>query len=724
MKRKPEGKRKPENRRPHVFAQVGPLAAGPLDGSGIREVRIHRVQHLSSVTVLRPTTEEGVSPPEHSLVLARTPALDAGASAGETERRRWEWDGAVVRVQVPFPSGTSLYGTGEVAGPLLRNGRSTVLWNTDAWCYGEETPSLYQSHPCVLAVLPDGRAVGLVADTFRRGAIHCAEDGVEMQFEEEPFAIYRIEAEGPVEATKALAALVGTIEMPPLWALGYHQSRWSYGSESEVRALAREFRSRGIPCDAIWLDIDYMDRRRVFTVDRKRFPDLARLTKELTATGIRTVAILDPGVVADERDETCASGLEHGHFVLDARGRPARGRVWPGVCHFPDFTRAETRAWWADRAAAVVRENGLDGLWADMNEPSIFKVPSRTLAGSANHRGLGGGTHARFHDLYGRLMAEATRDGLAAAHPDRRPFVLSRSNHLGGARFAATWTGDNQSRWEDLRWSISMVLNLGLSGQPFCGPDVGGFHGDPDEELFARWFELGAYLPFFRGHSDEESCRKEPWSFGPEIEARVRAAIERRMRILPYLYTLFREAHEEGTPVARPLFFADPADPELRSVDDAFLLGGDLLVAPVVEPGSSSRKVILPRHEGGGWFVLPDGDRLLESREIDVSAPLGTIPVLARAGSIVPEIPPRESTRGGFRQGLILHVFLDRRGEARGRLYEDSGDGHGHRRGEFRDSTFTARVVAGEVRIETRTSGSWRHAPSAPKIVTHGLRGG
>jgi alpha-glucosidase len=713
-------------RRPHLHAQVGPLSGGPLDGSGIRELRIFRVrlESRASVTMLRPTTEEGVSPADLSLVLARRPALEGGALAGEEERRRWEWDGGVVRVQVPFPAGTSLYGTGEVAGPLLRNGRSTVLWNTDAWCYGEETPSLYQSHPCVLAVLPDGRAVGLVADTFRRGAIHCASDGVEMQFEEEPFALYRIEADGPAEATRALAALVGTIEMPPLWALGYHQCRWSYASEAEVRSLAREFRERGIPCDAIWLDIDYMDRRRVFTVDRKRFPDLPGLAKELSAEGIRTVAILDPGVVADERDETCASGLEHGHFVLDSRGRPARGRVWPGLCHFPDFTRAETRAWWAERAAAFVRTNGLDGLWADMNEPAVFKTPSRTLPDSALHRGFGGGTHARFHDLYGRLMAEATRDGLAAAHPDRRPFVLSRSNHLGGARFAAAWTGDNQSRWEDLRWSIAMVLNLGLSGQPFSGPDVGGFHGDPGEELFARWFELGAYLPFFRGHSDKESRSKEPWSFGPETEARVRAAIERRMRILPYLYTLFRESHEEGTPIARPLFFADRSDAEMRSVDDAFLLGADLLVAPVVEPGISSRSVILPRHEAGGWYAFPEGDALLDQREIEMPAPLGTIPVLARAGSIVPEMRPRRSTAGGFGPDLTLHVFLDRRGEARGRLYEDAGDGHGHRREEFRDSTFAARVVSGEVRVETRTVGAWGPAPTVPKIVPHGLRRG
>jgi alpha-glucosidase len=570
--------------------------------------------------------------------------------------------------------------------------------------------------------------VGLLADTFRRGAIHCAADGVEMQFEEEPFALYRVEVDSPAEATRALAALVGTIEMPPVWALGYHQCRWSYGDVEEVRSLARELRARKIPCDALWLDIDYMDRFRAFTVDRERFPDLEGLTEELRGQGFRTVAILDPGIVADRGDETCQNGLDGGHFVQDARGRPAKGRVWPGICHFPDFTRAETRDWWADRAAEFVRATGLDGLWIDMNEPSVFKSPARTLADSARHRGLGGGTHARFHNLYGRLMAQATRDALLRARPEQRPFVLTRANHLGGARFAATWTGDNQSRWEDLRASIAMVLSLGLSGQPFSGADTGGFHGDPDPELFARWFELAALLPFFRGHSEKDACRKEPWSFGPSTEAHVRAAIERRMRLMPYLYTAFRDAHETGQPVARPLFFADPSDARLRDIDDSFLLGDDLLVAPVVEPAVSKRRVVLPRSEGGGWYAFPDGNRLLVEGELEVAAPLGSIPLFARAGSIVPIVParanigvePLPSTRSNVGPVLELHVFLDRHGIARGRLYEDAGDGHGHRRGEFRDTRMTARLAEDAVRLETHGEGAWEPTSRETRIVVHG----
>jgi alpha-glucosidase len=626
-----------------------------------------------------------------------------------------------MRARVVFPAGTSFYGTGDVPGPLLRNGRTTTLWNTDASGYGERTPSIYSSHPWLLAVLPGGRAVGLLADTPRRGTIRCHGRAVEMEFEG-PFAIRRIEAAGPEAVVRALARRVGRIAMPPLWALGYHQCRFSYGDEKEVRSIARKLRGRRIPCDALWLDIDYQDRFRAFTVDRRRFPHLPRLTRDLRRRGIRTVAILDPAIAIDEEDATYRSGIAGDHFVLDARGGPAEGRSWPGRSHFPDFTSARTREWWSKRVAAFVRANGIDGLWNDMNEPSVFGVRGKTLPHSALHRGLGGRAHREVHNLYGGLMARASREGLARARPDRRPFVLSRAGDVRSARFAATWTGDNASRWDHLRWSIPMALNLGLSSQPFAGPDAGGFRGNPGGELFARWFELAAYLPFFRGHSDKGACRKEPWSFGPRVEAVVRASIERRMRLLPYLYTAFREAHETGAPVVRPVFLADPGDPGLRAIDDAFLLGRDLLVAPVVEPRRSRKRVVLPRHDGGGWYEFPRGERRLEARRHVAGAPLGTTPVFVRAGSIVPTIDARASTAGGFGPVLHLHVFPDRSGKAAGRLYEDAGDGLAHLDGTFRDSRFRFRAVRGETKLDVRARGTWSPPRRETRVVVHGSR--
>ncbi|MCP3918595.1 MAG: DUF5110 domain-containing protein [bacterium] len=648
---------------------------------------------------------------ERATILPAPPSASGPAVTEGPRRVRFEDDGTTVRAQVAFERGTSCYGTGEVCGPLVRNGRRTWLWNTDAWAYGEESPSLYQSHPFVLALHPDGSATGVLADTARRGVIATADDGVELAFEGGAFDVHLIDAPSPQGVQRALAELIGRIALPPLWALGYHQCRWSYMNADEVRDVARRMVAHGIACTAIWLDIDYMDRHRVFTWDAARFPDPAHLVRELAASGIRTVAIVDPGVAVAADNEVCGEGLAGGHFVLDRHGAPARGRVWPGVCHFPDFTRAATRDWWAERIERFVREAELAGIWCDMNEPACMRTPTGTLPDDAQHTA---GSHAEVHNLYGQQMAQATRAGLRAARPAHRPFVLTRANHIAGSRFAATWTGDNQSRWEDLRWAIPMVLNLGLSGQPFSGPDIGGFCGAPDEELFVRWFELGAWLPFCRGHGEKSSPRKEPWAHGPRALALVRAALEQRERMLPYLYTVFEEATRTGLPVARPLFFADPAAAELRAVDDAFLVGADLLVAPVVEPGLTRRRVDLPRNPGG-WFAFPGGGARRKGT-VEADAALGTAPVFARAGAVVVE------EYGTLRTRPVWHVFLDDEGAACGTLYEDEGDGYAYESGGYARLTIAARLAGDEVEVDVTSTGNWRPEASPRRIVVHGAR--
>ena len=673
------------------------------------------------VSTLRPRFPDGRGAPRPSLLLPAEPVL--GPRAEPPVPVAFTRDATHVRARLELPPGTSFYGTGEVTGPLERSGRTVTLWNTDAFEYGAASTPLYQSHPYVLAVRADGSALGILADSIRRGTIACAgtaqrsgSPAVELAFESgaageaEPFDLYLIEGRRPLDVTRALAALVGRIALPPLWALGYHQCRWSYTSADEVRAVAAELRSRDIPCDGLWLDIDYMDRFRVFTTNPETFPDVAALTEELAELGFHTVAILDPGVAVDS--ELACEGLERGVFVLDAEGEPVTGKVWPGACHFPDFTSRAAREWWSEHVRAFVARTRLDGLWNDMNEPSVMDAPTKTLADTCRHAGTGepgsrgsGGDHARWHNLYGQLMVAASREGFERARPERRPFLLTRSSHVSGARLAATWTGDNRATWEHLRWSIPMALNLGLAGQPFSGPDVGGFSDDPDAELFARWFELACLLPFFRGHAEKSSRRKEPWAFGAETERLVRGSIERRMKLLPTLYTLFREASESGAPVVRPVFFADPTDPTLRTIDDAFLLGDALLVAPVVFARARERVVVLPRIPGG-WYAFPDGGPPITAHEHIVPAPLGTLPLFARAGSIVFEHEPRASTATPPRL-LVVHVFCDAAGRAEGRLYEDEGEGHAYAQGAYRDARFTAEAGETELEIEERATGSF-----------------
>lgn len=592
-------------------------------------------------------------------------------------------------VRISTGAGTTLYGTGEVAGPLARNGRQTTCWTTDSFDYADETRSLYQSHPWVLAVRPDGSAFGVMVETTWRCEIDLRR-GIEFRADGPAPAVIVIDRQSPAEVVRALAELTGTMPMPPRWALGYHQCRWSYEPDSRVRELAAEFRRRGMPCDCIWMDIDYMRGFRCFTFDPEKFRDPSALNNDLHAQGFKSVWMIDPGIKAEpgygvyDEGRAAVSGEPAGmtHFVRRADGSEYNGEVWPGACAFPDFTRSATRAWWAGLYRNFLG-TGLDGIWNDMNEPAVFDQPGKAMPTDCLHDAdpeLGGpGPHARYRNIYGMLMVRATREGMEAARPGQRPFVLTRSNFLGGHRYAATWTGDNRSNWQHLAWSIPMALNLGLSGQPFCGPDIGGFAGEATPELFGRWMGIGALLPFARGHSIKDSKDHEPWSFGEACEKVCRAALMRRYRLLPYLYTLFYEAHRTGLPVVRPVFFADPADPRLRAVDDAFLLGGDVLVSANVSAGGVAAEQ--PLLTGWRAFEVPD---LPEHNASQLPR------LFARPGAIIPLGPAVQHADERSLDPLTLLLCRDADGRASGTLYEDGGDGYGYREGDYRLTTYRA----------------------------------
>ncbi|MGB8331000.1 MAG: TIM-barrel domain-containing protein [Polyangiales bacterium] len=598
---------------------------------------------------------------------------------------------------ISIDTGTSLYGTGEVAGPLPRNGFVTECWakqpfriddgGTVVPYYDERSKSLYQAHPWVLAVRADGSSFGVLADTTYRLEIDLR-SGIRLRCAK-PFPVIIIEGATPREVVRRLGDLTGRIALPPHWALGYHQCRFSYYPDSRVRELAREFRERSIPCDAIWIDIHYMDEYKVFTFDSDRFADPKGTNDYLHALGFRSVWILDPAVKVETGYGVYDEGVRGAHFLLDREGREHHEITWPGEAAFPDYTRPETRIWWK-RLTMQFLTQGMDGVWIDLNEPSPILPLGAELPEGLQHRGGGGlpaGEHAQYHNVYGMLMAETTYEAMCAARPERRPFVLSRSSYLGGQRYAATWTGDNLSSWTHLHWSVPMVLNLGLSGQPFCGPDIGGFAGTPSPELFARWIGLGAFLPFCRTHNSLRG-NQEPWSFGPDVEEVARVALGRRYRLLPYLYTLFHEAATTGLPVARPLFFADPSDPSLRDEDHAFLLGDDVLVQPQLLKAGPRR----PPVPQGRWhsFSLVGEDR-----------PSGVVhPVLRlRDGAIVPVGPGGQTTEEAFTGPLTLMVSLDASGRALGRLYEDAGEGTGYLDGDYLLTTYEAALRGGVLEL-------------------------
>ncbi|MDT8401669.1 MAG: glycoside hydrolase family 31 protein [Bacteroidales bacterium] len=583
-------------------------------------------------------------------------------------------------VEISYGPDVDLYGTGEVTGSLRRNDTEIELWNTDNYGYRKaQGKRLYQSHPWIMGVRKDGSAFGIIADNTWKQSFNL-KNPITISSDGPPFRVIIIERETPQELLKTLAELTGKIEMPPIWALGYQQCRFSYFPDTKVREVAYEFRKRKIPCDVIWVDIDYMDNFKVFTFHPERFPDPDGLNHYLHSLNIKSVWMIDPGVKKEDGYIVYEEGTAGDHWVYTNNNEVFTGNVWPGECVFPDFTIPETRQWWGSLYRGFI-QTGIDGVWNDMNEPSVFNRQGGTMPETNWHRGGGllqPGPHLRYHNIYGLLMVKASRDGILKANPGKRPFVLSRSNFLGGQKYAATWTGDNASTWEHFKMATPMVLNLGLSGQPFTGPDLGGYRGSPDTSLFANWIAVGAFYPFCRSHTEKGTGAQEPWAFGEEVENVSRKALERRYRLMPYLYTLFWEASQTGLPVMRPVFFADITNLTLRSEDEAFMWGDDLLIIPqwAENPG-------LP---GGIWrtISLLDADAENDGYQPELRQ---------RGGSIIPLGSLIQSTDEFKTDSTTLFVCLDENNKAGGTLYVDEGDGFDYRNGDFEVLTFNAKKI-------------------------------
>jgi alpha-glucosidase len=553
------------------------------------------------------------------------------------------------------------------------------LWNTDNFSYSkDEGKRLYQSHPWVMGVRQDGTAFGIIADNTWKQQFEL-NNPIVISTNGPSFRLVIIEKENPEELLKTLASLTGKMELPPLWALGYQQSRYSYATEQSVKDIALELRKRQLPSDVIWMDIDYMQDYKIFTFDSVRFPAPKKLNEQLHLMDFKTVYMIDPGVKKEKGYFVYDQGTKGNYWVQNSSGEAFNGKVWPGVCAFPDFTAMNTRKWWSSLYKDFMAK-GVDGVWNDMNEPSVFDGPDGTMPEDNIH--VGDGTipkdiHLRYHNVYGLLMVKATGDGILKANPGKRPFVLSRSNFLGGQKYAATWTGDNVSNWDHLKLATPMILNLGLSGQPFCGPDLGGFAGSADGKLFANWISIGAFYPFCRNHSSKSSAAQEPWAFGKEVEDISRTALNRRYKLLPYLYTLFWEASQTGLPIMRPMFFADFKDTSLRREQEAFLLGKDLMVVPKWSTHPSLRKSM--------WKDF----NLEENKQDSIQAVLKI-----RGGSIIPLTHKViQSTADYHSDSLILLVCLDQNQQASGKIYLDEGEGFGYRSGNYQLLFFNVQKV-------------------------------
>jgi alpha-glucosidase len=622
--------------------------------------------------------------------------------------------GGGFRICHASPADAHYYALGDKPGALDRRGRAFVNWNTDVYGWQESTDPLYKTVPFFIA-LRGGTAYGVFLDSTWRSTFDFAltrRDAVCFGAEGGAPDWYFIAGPAPKQVLANYTWLTGRMKLPPLWSLGFHQSRWSYPTAARVEQVVAAYRAARIPLDAVWLDIGYQDRNRPFTIDAGAFPDLPGMIRRLRAAGVRVVAIADMHI-ADVPDAGYApydSGMAGGHFVRMPDGTPYVGRVWPGPALFPDFARAATRQWFGTLYRTLYLDAGIAGFWDDMNEPVVFDGPGKTLPLDAVHHIEQPGapprvaTHREVHNAYGMLNAEATADGLHALAPDRRSFVLTRATFAGGQRSSAVWTGDNSATWNHWRISTPQLLNLGLSGFAFAGDDIGGFRGSASPELLTRWIELGAFNPFFRDHAEKHNADQEAYVGDAAQVARRRAAIAERYRLMPYLYAAAEEAARTGVPIMRPLFLEFP-DAGMPEVGSQFLFGRALLVAP--PPDERPDAYALTRPPGTAWFDYWTGRRVPDGA-VELTPGSARLPVFARAGAIIPRAPLTQSTAETPQGNLELLVYPGP--DCHGTIYADDGVSVAYTRGDFlRQEVFCRMAPDGlHVRIAPR-QGS--HAP-------------
>lgn len=629
---------------------------------------------------------------------------ESGQSFAEDAETAAGWRNGAIAGWKKIEADEHFYGFGEPTGLLDQLSKVRTNWTTDAVDYGILTHTMYHAIPFFMALRP-GVGYGIFFNTtfWSQFDVGAKQPGIwRMETHSPELDYYIIYGPEPAKIIDTYTQITGRMPLPPRWALGYHQCRWSYESEDVVRKLAREFRQRRIPCDTIYLDIDYMNGYRIFTWSPKRFPNPNKFIQDLKQDGFKVVPISEPGVKYDPEADyhTFDEGLKNNYFIRENNGQLFHGYVWPEKAVFPDFIRPEIRDWWGNLQKNLT-DVGVAGIWNDMNEPALddrpfgdpgnkISFPLDAAQGPSNEKT----NHAETHNIYGLMMAQASYKGLEKSHPNDRFFFLTRAGFAGIQRWSAVWTGDNQSLWEHLEMSIPMLCNLGLSGVPFVGADIGGFAGNATAELFARWMQLGIFYPLMRGHSALTTVEHEPWTFGEKVESICREYIELRYQLLPYIYSLFWSAATTGAPILRPLLYHFPHDPKTFTICDQLMLGPSLLAAPIYRPGIEHRAVYLP---SGRWYDWWNGEAIDGQSHIIAQAPLERMPLYVRAGSIIPMAPVMQYVDERPLEQLRLRIWM---GTGEFTFYEDDGHSFEYKKGTFSTTNYRVCTQGEETTVD------------------------
>nr|XP_005988915.2 PREDICTED: neutral alpha-glucosidase AB isoform X1 [Latimeria chalumnae] len=644
-----------------------------------------------------------------------------------------------VGLDFSLPGFENVYGIPEHADSLklktTDSGDPYRLYNLDVFQYELYNPmALYGSVPVMLAHNAH-RTLGIfwmnAAETwvdissntagktlfgkmldYVQGASEIPQTDVRWMSESGIIDVFVLLGPSPSQVFSQYASLTGTQAFPPLFSLAYHQCRWNYNNEDDVLSVDAGFDEHDIPVDVIWLDIEHADGKRYFTWDPNKFPNPKDMLEKLAVKKRKLVTIVDPHIKVDSGYKIHNEIRSKDFYIKTKDGSDYEGWCWPGSAGYPDFTRPEMRSWWASMFAHDQYEGSTENLysWNDMNEPSVFNGPEVTMHKDAVHQG--GWEHRDLHNLYGFYVQMATSEGqISRSGGTERPFVLTRAFFSGSQRYGAVWTGDNAAEWDHLKISTPMCLSLGLVGISFCGADVGGFFKNTEPELLVRWYQIGAYQPFFRAHAHLDTTRREPWLFGEDNKQLMRTAVRQRYALLPYWYTMFYHTYRTGEPVMRPLWVEFPEEVNTFNMDDEFLLGKALLVHPVTEQGARGVQVYLPG-KGEVWYEVHTRQKHTAPLSLYMPVTMSTIPVFQRGGTIVPRKDRvRRSSSCMHSDPFTLYVALNAQNFAEGDLFVD--DGHTfnfekkkeylHRKFTFAENSLMSRCADPQGRFETQS---------------------
>ena len=632
------------------------------------------------------------------------------------------WDGNSVHIWKRMPLDENYFGLGDKAGHMNRRNRSFTMWNTDEFGWQESTDPLYKDIPFFIG-LRNGSAYGLFFDNPYRSNFDFGKESLDyfsFGAVSGELNYYYFSGPEPKKIIQNYTALVGHAPLPPLWALGFQQSRYSYYPEARAREIVQTYRQKKIPLDAIYFDIDFQQGNAPFTINRQYFPTFEKMVSDFRAQGVRTIVITDLHIKKDPHHNYAPydTGTQRDVFVKKPDGEVFVAPVWPGDSVFPDFTLTKARDWWGEQYKPFT-DMGIAGFWNDMNEPSVFNRADKTMPLENLHR-LDDGTtldHRAVHNVYGMENVRATHDGLLKLQPNERPFVLTRAAYSGTEKYAATWTGDNSSTWNHLSMSTPMLLSLGICGYSLVGDDIGGFAGTPTADLLTRWIEVGAFNVIYRDHTAKGTADQEPWVHGAEHEMIRRRYIELRYQLLPYIYTGIEEMTRTGLPFMRPLFVEYPSAPGLEGNDHDFLFGRDLFVAPVVSEMLDAKEVNLPP---GDWYDFWTSSKPVKKDQIRLHPRLAELPLYVRAGAILPMQAAVQSTSDTPAGPLKLRVYPG--DDCRGSLYMDDGHSFAYQKNEFLKINYSCQVSSNSITVGSKVeSAGYKPWWSSTEITVYGV---